>query len=116
MIGTDTNVTKPGTIVPVAPELMRCAWFPQMTAEYVTKDQLRQLNLRNATFERDATFGIPQPVREKPEEVEEKASSLADLKLTLISVSTLGVPSSGTLLTLVVATRGHPASVRTPPF
>ncbi|KAI9887334.1 MAG: hypothetical protein M1823_000850 [Watsoniomyces obsoletus] len=57
-----------GAIVPVAAGRMRNDWFPRRVAEYVTKVQLRELNMKEASFDRDVTFGMVQEIPETEEE------------------------------------------------
>ncbi|KAI9791760.1 MAG: hypothetical protein M1816_003570 [Peltula sp. TS41687] len=49
-----------GAIIPVAAGRMRNYWYPKKMAEYVTVVELKQLNLQNATFERDFNFELAE--------------------------------------------------------
>ena len=53
-------------MVQVAAGRMRNDWYPRRVADYMTQAQLRTLDLKDATFERDFTFGVAQP-ETKPE-------------------------------------------------
>lgn len=67
---------------------MRNQFYPKKMAEYVTKEQLKQLGLDHTQLERDPTFGISQPqaaLEPEPEKIERAVEIHADL-LKVVSV------------------------------
>ncbi len=72
---------------------MRNDWFPRRVAEYVTQVQLRELNLKEASFDRDITFGM---VQETPEQ-EEHPIEVPEVAVELLSVSCCQISATSLL-------------------
>ena len=73
-----------GAIIPVAAGRMRNIWYPQRMADYVTPIQLREMNMRHASFERDSSFGVAKDVDDGQTDEE---SGIVPVDLDLLSVS-----------------------------
>src|SRR5947208_9920827 len=50
-----------GAIIPLPRGLMRNLWYPRGKAEYMTRSQLKELDLKDSTIERDVTFMALEP-------------------------------------------------------
>ncbi|KAH0541412.1 hypothetical protein FGG08_004102 [Glutinoglossum americanum] len=69
-----------GSIIPLPRGLMRNDWYPRGKAEYVTRAQLKELDLKDSTIERDVMFMVP-----KPNESQEGDGRNFDIKLSLLT-------------------------------
>ena len=63
-------------MVQVAAGRMRNDWYPRRVADYMTQAQLRTMDLNDASFERDLSFGVAQPETKPEAKIEVDRNSL----------------------------------------
>jgi hypothetical protein len=68
-----SELTVPGSLIPINPAQMRNRWFPSRIADYVPVQQLKILQAQGVDMQRDPTFGVRAPLEEEEEEIDVSA-------------------------------------------